>query len=180
MKDYLKEFTLRMIIPTIIVLGLMLKYNTQIQGYLPKLVENIPVSEVGQDVGKVWMQPVKVKKVVGATTLILDVRGEGEREVTLTGVSSPDKGQSSEALDYVRDLLPEGVDLYMEREGHFERESQECYLWILDEIDDDFDYVKGYMINGVLLDEGVVDLATDAVDGKYHSTFKRIYEDRVP
>lgn len=180
LKESFKEFVLGMVIPSIIIFILILGFNSRITQYISELARSTPIIEVGEGGTRIALQPVKVKRFVNATTIILDVVGAGERKVTLADVRVPGTSSSEDSLKHMEEFFPEGTLLYAESKDFLG--GGECYLWLTNELDkkatEDYEFVKLYMINASLLNESMVEIDKDVPSGKYHKIFKQIEGER--
>ncbi|MFM9414503.1 thermonuclease family protein [Peptococcus simiae] len=120
-----------------------------------------------------------VVKVVDGDTLLVEIKGV-EYKVRLIGVDTPEvygkqEYYGREASDYVKSILKEGQEVFLERDvsdtdryGRLLR-----YVWINSPISNQMGQadVQADMVNGILVSEGYAAPATFPPDVKYEKVF---------
>ena len=131
-------------------------------------------------------------RVVDGDTLIVDYNGE-ETKVRLIGVNTPESVASQEYLDYkgttnseegknasdwVKALLSEHTEVYLQKDtSDIDRYGRTLrYVWLDVPTDTkDIEQIRTKMLNGMLLDQGLAEVAIYKPDVEYADEFQAIY-----
>lgn len=136
------------------------------------------------------LQKATVVRVVDGDTIVVDIEGE-QAKVRLIGIDTPESVASQEYLDrtgkentqegknasdFTKELLTEYPEIYLEKDvsdtDRYDRLLR--YVWISIPDTVNIEEIRTKMLNGILLDSGVAQIATYPPDVKYAEEFKQL------
>ena len=149
------------------------------------------MSESSDELGE--FQKARLVRVVDGDTIVVDIDGE-ECKVRLIGVNTPESVASQEYLDrtgkentqegkdaseYVKELLGDTQYVYLEKDtsdtDKYGRLLRYVWLEVPDDKTDPLE-VSEKMLNGLLVWEGVAEVATYAPDTEYQEVFEYLHD----
>lgn len=188
MKRFIRSFLFK-VFPAVIVVSAVVTFaKPQIEEMLPKIKDKIPSTEVEIAVSEdIVLERATVKRVIDGDTIIVDTDNEKDMRIRFIGIDTPesvhpDDSKNTEegvkASAYTQKLIPEGTELFLERDksdtDRYDRYLR--YLWLTDDIETNpsTEFIRENMVNGILLDKGIADIATFKPDTKYVDVFKEL------
>ena len=140
-------------------------------------------------------EAAKLVRVVDGDTIVVEIDGDYEAKVRLIGIDTPESVASKEYLDRTgKENTTEGVEasdftkalladydyVYLEKDtsdtDRYDRKLR--YVWLeIPEDSTDQEQIKSSMLNAMLLDAGVANVATYTPDVKNADTFVSIAHD---
>lgn len=173
----------------VIVLAVVVSVaKPQIEEMLPKFKDKLPSTEIESIIAEgVELERATVKRVIDGDTIIVDTDKEKDMRIRFIGVDTPESVHPDEnkntvegikASEYTQKLIPEGTELFLERDksnkDQYDRYLR--YIWLTGDVDanPDLEFVRDNMVNGILLSNGVADIATFEPDTKYVDIFKKL------
>ncbi len=166
---------------------------------IPKTQDQQPESEIIDDVEiveessyscslkDIELEEAIVQRVIDGDTIIADTDNEKDMRIRFIGIDTPesvhpDESKNTEegvrASEFTEELIPAGTTIYLEKDisdtDPYDRYLR--YIWLTDDIPIEYDigFMRENMVNALLVDEGVADVATYEPDVKYVEIFEAL------
>ena len=162
---------------------LLPKTSHQLPG--PDTEEITPSEE--QVASDIFLQEATVQRVIDGDTIIVNTDEESDMRIRFIGMDTPESVHPDEwknteegliASDFTMNLLPEGSTVYLEKDisdtDRYDRYLR--YIWLTEEVPADADkkFIGEYMVNGILIKEGLAEVTTYEPDTKYEPIFNQL------
>lgn len=155
---------------------------------LPNEVEMAESDNVSEEYSSdIFLQKATVQRVIDGDTMIVDTDEESSMRIRFIGMDTPESvhpdeskntNEGAQAAQFTEALIPPGTILYLEADvsdtDRYDRYLR--YVWLTDDLPEviTVDFIRENMVNALLIDEGIAELATFKPDTKYVNVFQTL------